>query len=245
MLAARSTLGLMEDQVSQAQQKLDNAKHALTRWTGSAAEIAAQDLPAMESVRLHSGQLDVELEHHPQIAVLSEQIRLAEAEADLAQANKKTDWSVGLAYQQRGSAYGNMISVELSVPLQWDQGNRQNRELAAKQALVEQVRAQRDETLRDHLEQTRAMLSEWQNDRERIRRFEQELLPLASQRQAAVLAGYRGGKASLSDLLGARRDQIDLELQSLQLQNDTARLWAQLNFLTPHEAMSAINKELP
>lgn len=245
VLAARSALGLMEDQRSQAEQKLNNARLALARWTGSAVEIALEDLPSMESVGLHSAQLDTELEQHPQITVLDKQIQLAEAEATLAQTNKKTDWSVGLAYQQRASVYGNMISVELSVPLQWDQNQRQNRELAAKQALVEQVRAERDETLREHLEQTRTMLSEWHNDRERIGRFEQELLPLANQRQAAVLAGYRGGKASLSDLLGARRDEINLRLQALQLQNDTARLWAQLNFLMPGQVLSATNKELP
>jgi hypothetical protein len=40
----------------------------------------------------------------------------------------------------------------------------------------------------------------------------------------------------LTDALAARRGEIDVRLQALQLEADTARLWAQLNFLFP-EAM--------
>jgi hypothetical protein len=47
----------------------------------------------------------------------------------LAEANKKPDWSVEVAFQQRGSAYSNMVSVGISLPFQWDQKNRQDREL--------------------------------------------------------------------------------------------------------------------
>lgn len=245
LFAARSALGLMEDKASELEQKLTVAKIALARWTGYLADIAADDLPVMDSIRLQPAQLDAQLAHHPQIAVVDQQIKLAQAEATLAQANKTPDWSVGLAYLQRSSAYSNMISVELSVPFQWDQKNRQNRELSAKLALVEQVRAQREELLRQHVEETSSMLSEWHNDRDRINRFDQELLPLAGQRIEAVLAGYRGGKATLTDLLAARRDEIELRLQCLQLQNDTARLWAQLTYLTPSELTTAMNQEQP
>ena len=37
-------------------------------------------------------------------------------------------------FSQRGSAYSNMVSLNVSVPLQWDQKNRQDRELAARLA---------------------------------------------------------------------------------------------------------------
>jgi hypothetical protein len=35
----------------------------------------------------------------------------------------------------------------------------------------------------------------------------------------------------LSDVLVARRNEIDIRLQALQLEAETARLWAQLNYL--------------
>jgi hypothetical protein len=41
-----------------------------------------------------------------------------------------------------------MVSVGISLPFQWDQKNRQDRELSSKLAMVEQAKAERDEALR-------------------------------------------------------------------------------------------------
>ena len=57
---------------------------------------------------------------------------VAAADVRIAQAGKEADWSVALMYSQRGPAYSNMISLNVSVPLQWDRANRQDREVAAK-----------------------------------------------------------------------------------------------------------------
>jgi outer membrane protein TolC len=126
-----------------------------------------------------------------------------------------------------------MVSVGLSIPLQWDRANRQDRELGAKLAAVEQANDERDEMLREHVADTRALINEWQNDRERRQRYERDLIPLGAERSAAALAAYRGGKAGISEVLAARRDEIDLRLQALQLEAAAAQLWAQLNFLYP------------
>ena len=77
------------------------------------------------------------------------------------------------------------------------------------------------------------MIAEWENGRERRARYVREVLPLATERTQATLASYRGAKASITDVLLARRNEIDMRLQALQLEMDTARLWAQLNFLFP------------
>jgi outer membrane protein TolC len=126
-----------------------------------------------------------------------------------------------------------MVSVGVSVPLQWDRRNRQDRELAAKLAAVEQARDERDEMLRQHLGETRVLINAWRNDLERRQRYERELIPLAMQRGSAALAAYRGGKAAIGDVLAARRDEIDLRLQALQLESAAAQRWAYLNFLYP------------
>jgi outer membrane protein TolC len=129
-----------------------------------------------------------------------------------------------------------MVSVGISVPLQWDRKNRQDRDLAAKLAMAEQAKAERDEMLRDHVAATRAMIVEWQSGKERVARYAREVLPLAGERSQAVLAAYRGGKATLAEVLAARRNESETRMQALQLELDTARLWAQLNFLFPQES---------
>ena len=231
VLAARSSLGALDDRASEFGRRVGAAKIALARWVGEAAATPLAGKPPIDSIGLDPGKLDSELEHHPQIAALASQEDVAAAEVRVAQANKKADWSVELMYSQRGPAYSNMISVGVSVPLQWDRTNRQDRELASKLAMLDQARAEREDMLRAHVAELRAMIAEWENDRERSARYERELLPLASERTQAMVASYRGAKASITDVLLARRGEIDVRMQALQLEAETARLWAQLNFL--------------
>jgi outer membrane protein TolC len=239
VFTARSALAMFDDRDSEFQRRIRVAKTRLARWIGAAADLPLAGKPATHTIRLDPATLETQLAHHPQIAVLRKQEQIAQSAAQLAQANKKADWSVEVAYQQRGGAYSNMISVGVSVPLQWDRKNRQDRELASKLALVEQARAEREEMLREHVAETRAMIGEWENDRERSARYQRELVPLAGERTAATLTAYRGGKASLSDVLAARRNEIDVRLQALQLEADAERRWAQLNFLVPEDGAAS------
>ncbi|MFZ6876119.1 TolC family protein [Undibacterium sp. Di27W] len=250
IFAARSALSMVDDRQSEVLRKVRTAKTMLSRWTGSDPELPLAGEPSIEKIRLDLSVLDKSLAHHPQIAVLTRQTEIAETDARLAEANKKPDWSVEVAFQQRGSAYSNMVSVGISLPFQWDQKNRQDRELSSKLAMVEQAKAERDETLRAHVAETKAMIEEWQSDLERSARYERELIPLAKERTQAILGAYRGGKSSLGDLLAARRNETDVRLQALQLQADTARLWAQLNFLFPVDVQAtyptqSMNKDKP
>ncbi len=78
-----------------------------------------------------------------------------------------------------------------------------------------------------------AMLQEWHSDRDRLSRYDASLLPLAEERKQAALAAYRGGSQPLSVALDARRNDIDTRIDRLRLEMETARLWAQLNYLIP------------
>jgi outer membrane protein TolC len=237
VFAAHSALVGLEDQASEIGRRIRTAKTALARWAGSeAADAPLAGKPAIDSIRLDTSALDTQLAHHPEIAVLSKQEEIAATDAKLAQADKKTDWSLEVMYSQRGSAFSNMVSVGVSIPLQWDQRNRQERELAARLAMAERARAERDEALRAHIGEVRAMIVEWENGRERLARYERELTPLARERTRAALTAYQGAKANLTDLLLARRNEIDVRMHAVQLEMEIARLWAQLNFLFPDGA---------
>lgn len=231
ILAARAALLALDDRASEITRRQRAARTMLARWTGEETPVAGE--PDVDRIRLDPASLDTALAHHPEIAVLNKQENIAQADANLARANQRADWSVEVAFQQRGSAYSNMVSVGISVPLQWDRKNRQDRELAAKLALVEQTKAERDEMLREHVADTRSLIIAWQSGRERLARYTRESLPLAAERSQAVLAAYRGGKATLAEVLATRRGEVDVRLQSLEVALETARLWAQLNFLFP------------
>ncbi|WP_342114532.1 TolC family protein [Pseudoduganella sp. OTU4001] len=236
VLEARVALLALENRASELEGQARSAAIMLARWTDLPVDTVLTGEPDTSAVSIDPGSLDVTLAHHPKVAVLARQADLAQAEAELARANRHADWSVEIALQQRGSGYPNMVSFGVSVPLQWDRKRRQDRETSAKLAEADQAQAERDEALREHIAEVRGQLAEWQSGRTRIARYRQELVPLASERTASVLAAYRGGKASLVDVLSAQRAESELRLQALQLERENARVWAQLTFIAPISA---------
>lgn len=235
LFAVRSSVAQLDDRIALGERQVQSSKSQLARWVGDLAGLNLGSLPALDTLKLKESKLHMQLEQHPQILVMQKQVEAAQADADLANANKKPDWNAELMFSQRGSAFSNMISINLSVPLQLDQKNRQDRELAAKQLIVMQLRAEREDGLRALIAEARTMLQEWQTNRVRLQRFDTFILPLTVERTQAALAAYRGGSTtngSLNAVLEARRAEIDAGIERLALEMETARLWAQLNYFS-------------
>ncbi len=235
LFAARSAVAQIDDRIRKNESQVAMSMTRLARWVGDGASQRLGEPPDTAVVRLNAGSLETGLEHHPQLAFMARQEAVARAEVELAQSNKRADWSVELMFSQRGPAYSNMASLNVSIPLQWDQKNRQDRDVAAKLALAEQIHAQREEASREHVAQARAWLLEWQGNRGRLANFDKALIPLAAERTRAALASYRGGGGPLSAVLEARRMEIDVRMDRLRLEMEIAGLWAQLNYLIPAE----------
>ncbi len=242
VFAARTAVAQIEDRISQADRQVATATSRLARWVGEAASQPLAAAPNTEVFSVDWSRLDDHVSHHPQIEVMIKQEQVARAEAEIAQANKRSDWSAELMYSQRGPAFSNMISLNFSIPWQLDRKNRQDRELGAKLALIDQLQAQREEATREHVADARTWLQQWQSNRDRLARYDNSLLPLSAERTRAALAGYRGGGASLGAVLEARRMEIDTRLERVRLEMETAGLWAQLEYLIP--AGSLIKGEL-
>ena len=238
VFAARSAVAQLDDRIRQAERQVATATTMLARWVGGAADQPLASPPTLAKPRLEAASLETQLEHHPQVALLVRQEAVARAEADIAQSNKRPDWSVEMTYSQRSSAYSNMVSVNVSIPLQWDQKNRQDREVSSRLALAEQMRAQREEATREHVAETRSWLQQWQSNRERLEQYDAALIPLASERTRAAIASYRGGGGPLASVLEARRVEIDTRMERLRLEMETAAVWAQLEYLIPAEHLA-------
>ena len=246
VFAARNAMIQLEDRLSQTDRQSRNAALMLARWVGRAnADRPLSGSPPWQTTQLQNEVSSDHLRLHPDLLAMSAEIDAVETDARLAQANKQSDWSVEASYAQRGPAYSNMLSIGASVPLQWDQKNRQNRELAAKLALVDEAKARYEDMFRNHEAEVRGWLNDWQTGKDRIARYRNELIPTTRQRTEATLTSYRTGKSDLASVLAARRDELDTRMQALTLEMETARSWAQLNFLVPEHTMPAQIKEQP
>lgn len=235
VLAARELTGQVQDQVAEMGSRMRAARIVLSRWIGDDAQRPLTIRPNIDELPLHAHrdieQLEAQLREHPDIVLLDRQLQMAQTEADLAREERRSDWSIELMYGRRRPAFDDMISLGVSIPLQLNRRDRQDRELASRLAMASSAKQRRDDMYRQHVAEVRAMLDGWNTARDRLARYRRELLPLASDRIAAAEAGYRGGTMSLADVIAARRNLIDAQLQATAIEAEIAQLWAELSFL--------------
>jgi outer membrane protein TolC len=234
-LALRSAGVTAQDRVIEQDRSIERARYALAAWLREDASRPLSDAPDTSRFDHPPTALLANLHEHPELKAYVEREALARTDVALAENSKKSDWSLEVAYGQRGPAFTNMISVMVSIDLPWEAEKRQNRDLAAKRLLADQVQAQAEEAQRMHEAELRGLYVDWQTAGVRIERFEKLLLPLARERVAAALAAYRGGRGELGTVLEARRAETETRLGFVQTQLERARAWAKLNFLLPHE----------
>lgn len=232
---ARTSVAEIQDRIHQIQSRFDNAITTLERWVGETVNLTLISAPDISQISLNTQHLAHEINEHPEIAIMMAEEVVAKAEAKAARHEKQADWTWSLRYGERGSGFSDMISLGVSVPLQWNEENRQDRVVAARLARAEQIRAEREEMTRQHLAETERWLNTWQSNLVRLADYRDALIPLASQRTKAALAEYQGGDGELEAVLDARKMEIATRIERLRIEMETASLWAELEFLTLHD----------
>jgi outer membrane protein TolC len=235
VFAARSSVARIDDREREVEAQIETATARLSRWIGDAAESPLDDMPDLARAPTDEALLTAGIERQPVVALAASQEAAALADADVAKAARRADWSVELMFSQRGPAYSNMVSVGVSVPLQIDRAGRQDRELAARLAQADQMKAQREDAARSALADARVALRQWQSRRQRIALHGDTLIPLAAERTRAALTAYRGGGVNLAAVLDARAAELDARIDRLKLEMEAAALWAQLAYLVPSQ----------
>jgi outer membrane protein TolC len=228
VLAARAELATHGDRIAGVQARLMQSRAMLERYVGAdAAQWALGERPDVRS----PAHTNVSIDATPMLATLARDIARAEADVSAARSERQSDWSGELMFSQRGPQFSNMVSVTLSVPLATSRADRQDREVAARSAVLERARAEQEEARREQSARRAALEAEWLSALDRGARHEKELLPLAEERTRLALSAYRAGTGTLAALFEARRAELGARIERLQLDTDAARAWAQLNTL--------------
>ena len=231
--AARMAVAQLGDRITEAERNVTRAQANLSRWIGTSARQPLDAAPAFDQLTQSQPEISGNLDAHPQLAMYAPLEAMAATEMKLADAARRPDWSLEVAFAQRGPAYSNMLSIGVRIDLPIFQSRRQDPAVASKLALIEQVRAQAEDARRAHAAEIEIMLADWNAAKARLQRYADELLPLAHERAEVTLASYRGGKSELAPVLDARKSEIETRLNHLQAHAELARAWAQLNFLLP------------
>jgi len=224
---AQLALTRAQDARARAAQEKEAARIALQRWVQVPVDVVDDTLPplTLPAAVLQDGQLD---QHHPLLLKARRSTELAESEVAVATTERRPDWSFELAYSQRGSAYANMLSFGVTIPLTVNPAQRQDRSIAEKAAQATTARLQYDEARRALAAELAALQVATTQASERAAWLRQQALPLARQSVDLAVAAYRGGSGALSSVFSARRMLVEQQLQIAELERDAALAWAQL-----------------
>jgi outer membrane protein TolC len=211
------------DESDEVRQQESSARVALQRWTGTDAEELTQ--PALAVLPKE----DAFAAAHPSVVALQRDIEVARRVAAVAASERRPNWTWELSYGQR-TGYSDMVSFGVSIPLQVAPAQRQNRESAARMALVEKAEAELAEATRTAVAQYRTLMNDVERLQQRIERYRASVVTPAEQRSGAALAGYRSNQIPLMTLFEARHAGVETRRKLLSLQRELARAQAQLAF---------------
>jgi outer membrane protein TolC len=234
-LASRVALEDVRNRLIEQDRTVARARVGLSALIGDAAERPLGAGSDTGKLAHDPNGLLAGLAHHPELKVYEQREALAQTDVALANAGKSPDWSLDFSYGYRRPNFSNMVTLMVAIDLPIAADRRQNRDVAAKQALIEQVRSEREEARRMHEAEVRGEIVDWETAERRVERFDAVLLPLARERSAAALAAYGGGRGSLDAVLAAKRAETETRIAQLQAELERARAWANLTYLAPQE----------
>lgn len=197
------------------------ARAALGRWIEGAA--AAEPSGPPPSLDVDAVSLRAHVDELPAMQVAQAKIEQAQAGAKEAEAEKQPDWGYHVQYDHRDPRFGDYISGGVTFSLPIFAKTRQDPEIAARLAQVNSAIGEREATRHELQADLESQLAEHVLHHAQLARARETLLPLAQHRADLEAASYRGRTASLSDVLAARRDEVEAELTILDREAETAQ----------------------
>jgi len=192
----------------------------LGRDAGSVIMLPRQDKAGIEELALDTSMLKQKArQRRPMLLAREEGIRLAGARLESAQRDYYPDFTLGAAYGFRQGSNANgqtrpdLASVMLSMSLPLYSGSKQDR--AVDQRMAEQASAEFSRS--DAANQVDAEIDTAASDlriaKDRVRLFEQGILPQARQTAASMQAGYQVNKVDFLNLVRAQLNEFNTDIQ--------------------------------
>ncbi|WP_319798391.1 TolC family protein [Nitrobacter sp.] len=225
-LAGEQAVATMQDRRSELVSSIARARASLTRWTGDPVPEVAGPVPdfPVDAAALRAG-----LDRQPSILMIDAQGRQADADIRLAEADRRPDFGVNLAYQRRDPRFGDYVSAGVTIGLPFFTRHRQNARIGARQADAARVRAEQEAARRVLAADLDSALADHVMHHEQWMRAHDILQPLAEQRVKLETASYAAGRASLVDVADAYVALADAALNTLDREALVAADGAQLS----------------
>jgi outer membrane protein, heavy metal efflux system len=234
VIAPKQEAADLADRLDALHAGVTKAKAALRRLLGEAGDEPLIGEPPL--LALDPEHLRTHVHTHPELAVFATMIAGAQAQVHKAEAAKRPDWGLELAYQHRAPQYSEMATIQLSFTLPLFASTRQDPVIASKLQDVARLESEREDMLREHTEVLDVALADYDAVTRQLSRMQETRLPLARQKVDYQLASYQAGKADVAAVIIARRELTDTQLMSIDLQSQRDADAAKIFFTYPEAA---------
>lgn len=217
----------VNDRRSELAAEAAGARARLIQFTGDPEADAIGDPPTIEVDR---ARLMAGLDALPALKSLDAGIDAADADTELARAEKRPDWRVTTSYGRRNPAYGDMVSVGVSIDLPLFAKRRQDPKIVARANEADRARLLREAGERQIVAALDAALADHVMHHQLLMNARNTLVPLAKRRAELDMASYAAGKLDLGSALLSTLAEAEAEVDALAREAEVARDAIRINF---------------
>ena len=227
-LQADGEIAVEESELADAERAEKHARSQLARWIGPAAyEPTPDTIPDIEVPLEMMPPLDA----HPEVQIALAQQQVAQQQVEVAEQSRKWDptYSVSLGIRPK---YGEMVSAGVSIPLQINRRNNQDRLIAEAQAGVDAAALRAEDTRRELAEEYRSAIADYDGANAELIRLNKDAIPALEGAFKAAEARYAGGGGgTLDQPFAIVRRYIEVHIQSVEAQAHRASAAAQILYV--------------
>jgi len=227
-LEARAEIALAESQLADALADEARARAELARWIGFAAERPLPD--RLPELRPPPG-LSPNFAIHPEVLAANAQEQAERRRVGVARAERRPNlsWSVMLGIRP---SYGEMVSAQVSIPLQINRRGLQERRIAEAEARADAARLRAEDRRRDLAGTYRSALARYRGAEAQIAQLRDRAIPSLEAAFKASEARYAGGQGTLELPLYIVRRYVETNIQLVEQEGARARAAAELAYLS-------------
>lgn len=229
-LQAEAEIAMIRGDLADAQAAEARARAELARWLGSAAFRPLPDeVPAIDIREAVPADI-FRVATHPSLQVALAEQDVALRQVEVAQQDRKSDisWSVMLGIRPE---YGEVISGQVSIPLQINRSGRQDRTVAEALARADAARLRAEDIRRELERQYRIALADYEGSDAELKQIRGKAIPALEAAFEAAEARYAGGGGSLDEAFEVAQQYVKATIEAVKARAARERAAARIVYV--------------
>lgn len=229
-LQTDAEIGLQEGELAQTRGAEVRARAELARWIGATTSRSLPDsLPLIEAPKSLPADT-FRTGTHPAVQVVEAEQQVALRQVDVARQERGRDisWSVMLGIRPK---YGEMVSGQVSIPLQINRRGRQDRLISAAEARADAARLRVEDARRELTQQYEVARADYEGADAELTHINREAVPALESAFKVAEARYAGGDGTLEQPFAIVRRYVETTIKSVEIRAKRDRAVAEMLYV--------------